>query len=323
MKKLNRFVCLLVVLGLLCGLSASILLFRRIQAENERKTVCPVMSAQEISELAQASGQRQADWYQALKQAGLLGVLLTPEQLEKDAELCRSISEAGLAVIQVGGVPQTDVYCFALRYDISPQSKANSGILTIEESLPIDRITQSLQDRLLVIFENEPQTGLCLPENWDASAYCGKIAKGFWLNRFCQASVGKLGYSGTEETENILFRAVIDRGLQVLWISPVSTEDGKMVTELSTYVQLLSRLESRLDRAGYSSGLPEGYDPTEQSALLLFHAGLAVLLSCVLLVTLLVPMQSWTIVLLCIFCLAENAAALMLYRELQITLSAQ
>lgn len=321
MNKLRGFNrLLLVMMSVLFALAALTLVLQRVKLEKTQKTVCPIISYEELNTLATASGETLEEWYSTLSEAGLQGVLMTPKQMEK-TEQVQPVSDAGLAVMQIGGLSRSEVYFFALHYDLSIWTSKSESVLTTVETKPITDVVASLTENhsLLVLMEKEAQTGLFLPDGFDAAAYPGRIAKGYWLNRWCQSSVGRLGYAGTEETENILYRSIVDRGIQVIWMAPISTEDGVMVTDRAVYADLLTGLESRLSLSGYTYGMPEGYAPSEPSLLLLFFTGLSVLLACLLLVRHLVPMSSKVEFALAAACVLENTLGLLFFRSLQIT----
>lgn len=312
-------ICLLLILCLLCSLAAGVLLVRRIRTETANKMVCPVISCEDAVYLAEASGKPAEEWLAALRGAGLQGVLMTPEQAG-DPALSRLAAESGLTPIQAGGLARGGIYFFALCYDETRDETWANRIISSVETLPIDQVVRSLEDSdsLLVLMENKPQTGLLLPENWNAEGYPGRIAKGVWLNFSCQHSVGALGYEGTEETENILYRAVVDRGIQVLWIAPIYTTAGTLITEPSVYAGLLSGLEGRIKNCGYSYGLPLGYPAQAPSVWLLYLTGMAILLGCLLFVSRLFPLRPWLLWTLLGLCIAENTLGFLLRAQLQI-----
>ena len=320
MNKLRGFDRLLLVMSVLFSLAALTLVLQRVKLEKTQKTVCPVISYEELNKLAKASGETLEQWYSTLSEAGLQGVLMTPKQMKK-AERVQPVSDAGLDVMQIGGLSKKEVYFFAMHYDLSTWSSTSKSVLTTEETKPIEEVVASLtaNHSLLVLMEKEAQTGLFLPDGFDAASYPGRIIKGYWLNRWCQSSVGRLGYEGTEETENILYRSVVDRGIQVIWIAPISTEDGVMVTDRAVYANLLTGLENRLSQVGYAYGMPEGYAPSEPSLLLLFFTGLSVLLACLLLVRHLIPMPIKVECALAALCVLENTVGLLVFPSLQIT----
>lgn len=312
---------LLLALALVCCLSAGVLLVRRAGLERANKTVTVVASYEDVTFLAGHSDRRPDQWLAALKEAGLQGVLLTPAQFE-DLRIFRKVLEAELMPMQVGGEAHGENYFFSLRYDESHNKKRAPGIPAQVEALSTPAVVRNLKQSgsLLVLVEKEAQTGLLLPEGFDPEEYPGPVAKGYWLNIWCQDSVGRLGYEGAEETENILFRGVVDRGIQVLWLAPIYTTEGELVSELSTYTGLISGLGARLSRGGYSYGLPQGYPPLKSSLPLLFFAGLGVILACLLLLRCVFPLKPVFLWILLGCGVLENALGLLIAPSLQITL---
>ena len=311
----------LFALSLLCSLAALVLVICRVRVEITKNAVCPVMSYEDISSLAEASNETAYDWCVALSNAGLQGVLMTPEQM-LDAQTMKTIADAGLSPVQVGGLPQSGPYFFALCYDETVDGTPLPGIPSTVESLPLEEILQALHnsDSFLVLVENEAQTGMLLPEGWDATHFDGKITKACWLNSRIRCSAEKLGYAGMEETENILFRAVIDRGVQFAWIAPVTTPEGKTVIERSKYVALLSGLETRLKHAGFSYGKASAYAPDSLPSFLWILTGLAVLFGTVLLIEKCFrPVSKRSILVLSSIGIAEEAIGFLAFPHLQIT----
>ena len=331
MNKPRWPVRLILALGILGALAALVLVFQRVRVELDQTTACPVMSYEDLARLARVSRETPEYWCGVLSDAGLQGLVMTPEQMN-DPKITRLAEENGLSILQLGGISGGGTYIFDLNYDET--GKRSSTTYNTDELA--DRLRQSLRQvfvtemmqsvqtsgNLLVLVEKEAQTGVFLPEEWDNDAYAGRIAKGYWLNRWCRSSVGRLGYEDIEETENILYRSVIDRGLQVLWLMPISTEAGKQVNDPAVYARLLSGLERRLNAAGWRYGEVRGYAPYEPSFFLLLGAGLAVLLACVLLLHLICPLPDWALLALTALCVLENAAGLYLFRSLQLSVLA-
>lgn len=319
MKKNPRQFQILGILLLLCSLAALWLVWVRVAQEKTHKLVCPVMSNEDLAQLSEASGEPLEKWYRSLAEAGLKSVLLTPTQ--EEPQLVRQIEDAGLSVVQVGGPAKGDSYFFALHYDESGGDASFPGIPSTVESLPLPELLRTLKDHnsLLVLVENEAQTGMLVPDGWDPDSYSGGIAKCFWLNRRCRNSAEKLGYAGLEETENILFRAVVDRGMEFLWLAPVSNSSGVMVTHRIEYAAMLRSLGSRLESAGWSYGQPSGYEPYSPPLLLLLPTGMAVLLAGLLLICCLLPLPSWAVWSLFGICVLENLLGFLHFRQLQIS----
>jgi len=83
-----------------------------------------------------------------------------------------------------------------------------------------------------------------------------------------------------KEVENLLFRAVTDRGARLLQLTPLYTAEGELVTDIRVYQACLDGLAARLERRGYTFG--EGCSSLRNetsSPLLLFGCGLLPLLA--------------------------------------------
>lgn len=108
----------------------------------------------------------------------------------------------------------------------------------------------------------------------------GNSARCFKLTEKYAARYAYLGYLGAEEIENILFRAVTDRNIRVLWLTPfVHSKTGEVITDSAVYSQVIENLSARISAHGLTltSGsftLFPDYAPNE---LLLVGVGLGVL----------------------------------------------
>lgn len=88
----------------------------------------------------------------------------------------------------------------------------------------------------------------------------------FYLYPQFAARYGYLGYEGAEELENILYRAVTDRNIRVIWLTPFTdAETGAVVTNAAVYNQVLDNLGTRIARHGMTLGdrfsVFPAYDP--------------------------------------------------------------
>lgn len=64
-----------------------------------------------------------------------------------------------------------------------------------------------------------------------------------------------LGYDGIQEIENILYRAVTDRNIRVVWLTPfVDSRTGETVTDPNEYAEVLNNLSSRISKHGLVLG---------------------------------------------------------------------
>ena len=77
----------------------------------------------------------------------------------------------------------------------------------------------------------------------------------FHLTEKYAARYGVLGYGGAEEIENILYRAVTDRNVRVLWLEPFTdAASGRTITDGEVYRAVLESLRVRLQRHGLTLG---------------------------------------------------------------------
>ena len=82
------------------------------------------------------------------------------------------------------------------------------------------------------------------------------------------ARYAALGYSGAEEIENILYRAVTDRNVRVLWLEPFTDAvTGETVTDGAVYGAMLDSLRARLSRHGLTLGTDFSVLPAHEPAL--------------------------------------------------------
>ena len=150
-----------------------------------------------------------------------------------------------------------------------------------------------LDDALLLV-EDENQYSYVPDERIDlllaqfpAGAQGGvECVRCFHLIEKYAARYASLGYSGAEEIENILYRAVTDRNVRVLWLEPFTgAVSGEMVTDGAVYAALLDSLGARLARHGLTLGADYSVLPAHEPAfwaLLLCAFGLAAALTLLL-----------------------------------------
>lgn len=254
MKKLN--VRLLLVFTLLIGIIVAFPQLRdRGSIEATQKQVELVMSWQDIQKLADSAGEPVETWLTGLQDAGLYRVLLTDEELS-DAGIADAVTAAGLETAQVGGMPRGGRYVFAALYDEKSSVGKRPGLLYEMETLPMETVIEGLgdTDTTLILVENEPQTGVILPEGWNLEGWTGDTVKCAWLTNYLRSRYQVLGYDGPQEIVNICFRAVVDRGMTTLWMSPFLAPGKVMVDDLGVYQDAFSQLEQRLNAAGYTYG---------------------------------------------------------------------
>ena len=227
----------------------------RVQAESTQKQLETAISWQDIQLLAEESQETPETWLRGLHEAGLYRVLLTDEELARP-EIVSQVRDAGLDTAQVGGIPLGGRYLYAALYDEKGSPGLKPGLLYETDSPPQDEVLTALKETggVLVLMENEAQTADILPEGWSLTGWDGDIVKCFRLTDYLRGRYQVLGYDGAEEIVNICFRAVVDRGMTMAWMSPFLDREGSAVTDLGVYQDTLRQLENRLGSAGYSFG---------------------------------------------------------------------
>ena len=125
----------------------------------------------------------------------------------------------------------------------------------------------------VAVVESHDRTTAHLPEGVTLSGLgpYGGVKTLYLYDDYANRVVG----DDPKEVENLLFRAVTDRGMRLLILTPFFTTEGEPVTEIAVYQACLEGLEARLERRGYTFG--QGFSclrNEEGSALLLFGGGL-------------------------------------------------
>ncbi|MGM9671427.1 MAG: DUF5693 family protein [Oscillospiraceae bacterium] len=321
MKEYLRPYRLLLLLVAICTFAAFWLLGERIHTERGQKQIDIVMTYEDIVRLADASEMSVQTWMSTLSKAGVRELLVT-EAEQNDPAVVQDACAGVLELAQVGGLAQGGMYFFAAQYDTTAEPGIRSGIGYDEETLPQAQVLSSLQrsGSTLVLVENPKQTGCILPDGYSLEGYTGNMAKCFWLNMTFRSRYQTLGYSCAEEIVNMCYRAVVDRGMTVLWLAPLTDVSGEMVADPAVYTQLLQALATRIAPAGYQYGAASGIAASEVSPVLLIDCGVGVFAAAIVLLGTLVPLRRRWLrgLLLALGCL-ESAAGTLLAPELQCT----
>ena len=284
----------LLILAAVCTLAAIWLVAGRIVIEQKQDQVDPVIRYEDLSVLAERSGMSIDEWMRELASAGLRELILDADEFKDEAIFSR-VENAGLQTAQLGGLARGGTYFFDARYELPAESEIAFDDLMQSEALNAESVLESIlqSGSLLAAVDNGDQAGLVLPAGYSSSfsSYKGDVAKCFRLGLELSLRYRTLGYEGYEEIENILFRAVVDRGMTVLWLTPMRTPDGEMVTNLAEYAGLLRSLGERIASAGYRYGNPIGVPFRETPRLLVFVCGVGVISAALLLLALLIPLR--------------------------------
>ena len=286
MKQFNGKQHIFLLLTLIFALAALFPLGRRISAEQKQRKVAVIMTLEEIKELSEISDTPESEWMKALSNAGLSAVMVKESDLS-DGAIMKNIKTAGLIPVQQGGLARGGLYFFAARYD-TLADRNEFGMNVDEEPLPSDALMRSISDSgsTLVLVENAAQTGAVAPVGVEIPDDITPALKCFWLNQTFRARYSTLGYNGSEEIENMFFRAVIDRGINVLWLTPM-VHDETIVSDMSSYTDLLTNLRARIQPLGYDLDIPNGYEALAVSQFVLLLCGIGITSAAVYLLSML------------------------------------
>lgn len=255
---------LFLIVGVCC---TAVLLFGRFRAESRDDRVAAAVYYDDVIQLAQLGGQAADDWLSAFSEHGVRYVIF---DAQPDAALQEQL--AGFDLFPAGYVGSGSAFALP-EHEWSPET-----------------------DIPLVLIENTTRTSVEYPEDFDLDHHGGALVKALYLNddyasRYTAAD-------GGQEVENLLFRAVLDRGMRLLLLRPFVDGGKDPVTEVSVYTDVLSGLGERLGARGLEYG--EDFSCMETSALrpaLLWGSGCLTAALWVFLLTRLKGMRRWGVVL--------------------------
>ena len=104
----------------------------------------------------------------------------------------------------------------------------------------------------LALIENEDRTGILPLEAFDPETYDGPMVKALYL--YAPDYSWRAGQNDARAVEDLLFRAVTDRGLRLLILTPLCDAEGNPVTDPAIYRNMLEGLQTRLEARGYTFG---------------------------------------------------------------------
>lgn len=265
---------LLLIVGMCCTL---VLLCGRFWQESRDDRAASAVYYDDVLRLAQQSGHDADDWLGMFSQNGVRYVIFDAPPAEAEQKML-----AG--------------------FDLSP-----AGYIGKDSAFGLpEHSWGSHQDIPLVLIENKSRTSVHYPEGFDLEHYDGPLVKGFYL--FDEHVATYPIDDGGQDAENMLFRAVTERGLRLLLLRPFVDPEYEMVSDISLYADVLSGLGQRLEQRGVDYG--DGFSCMETSALrpvLLWGSGCLTAALWVFLFTRPKCMRRWGVV-LCLLAVVGMAA---------------
>ena len=147
----------------------------------------------------------------------------------------------------------------------------------------------------LALMENRARTDILSLESFDPETYPGPMVKALYL--YQPESSRRAAQNDARAVQDLLFRAVTDRGLRLLILTPLQDAEGNPVTDPAVYRDMLEGLEKRLEARGYTFGKTFScmdYRPAFSPDALRLWAGIPpLLLGCWLLLQLMPGLNKW------------------------------
>ena len=111
----------------------------------------------------------------------------------------------------------------------------------------------SIPRKPVALIENEDRTGMYLPDNYSLEEETSfGAAKAFYLYH---KQYGRMAYlDDAQRVEDLLFRAVTDRGMRLLILTPMTDAEGTYVTDIQVWQEMLDSLQTRLEDRGSTWG---------------------------------------------------------------------
>lgn len=260
----------MVLIGLVCSLA---LLFQRIAAEQSAASAACAVSWEDVLRLAREDGRAPEAWLDDLSRAGVHYLILTDETQERAAPAAQA---AGMAVARTGDTARAgDAFLIPpISRDSGPSAyAAPQG----DPSVP------------LALVETGDRMGLVMPAQFDGNGWSGPMVKAFYM--YPAYSAHYVRQDGVPpESENILFRAMVERAMRLAVLTPLEYEDGGIVADPAAYRDVLDSLGARIASRGLTLG--DTFSPLDaptRNPLLLAGAFLLAAACAVLFLCLLVP----------------------------------
>lgn len=229
---LNLLLCICAVIGVVCG---GIMLCNRMIAESESDQVAVAIRYSDVLLLAEGDGRSAEEWLQDLTSCGVHYLVVT----DKNEAVAAPFAEAfGMAIARSGDTAKPgDAF-------LLPKS-GDGTVLAYDEPKGAEEVP-------LAMVEYWTRTNTVMPEDFDHDAWQGNMVKTLFM--YDAYSYHYEYDEPATENENILFRAVVERGMRLIILTPFEYEGGGQVSDPAAYRDLLGGLEQRIRGYGLTLG---------------------------------------------------------------------
>ena len=226
---------IMLVVGLGCSVA---LLFGRIGAEEKSDALACAVLYDDVLLLSDADGRPADAWLTDLKNVGIYYLVITDEN---EAEGTALANAAGMLVGRAGYTAKSgDAFLMPPAPGRAASGYDVPGSLGGETTVP------------LALVENYSLTGVMVPEVFDPDMWDGPMVKTVYM--YDVYACRYVPEEPSSENENRLFRAVTDRSMRLVIVTPLEYADGSLVTDPAAYEDVLGGLSERIADRGLTMG---------------------------------------------------------------------
>ena len=226
---------IMLVVGLGCS---ACLLFGRAAAEEKSGAVACAVLYDDVLLLSGADGRPAGAWLADLKNAGVSYLVVTDENEAEGAVLADA---AGMPAGRAGYTAKPgDAFLMPPAPARGVKGYEVPGSLGGDAAVP------------LALVENYDRTGVAMPEGFDPDNWDGPMVKTLYM--YDAYAYHYVPAEPACENENILFRAVTDRSMRLVVVTPLEYEGGGVVADPAAYEDMLSGLSERIAERGLTLG---------------------------------------------------------------------
>ena len=247
--KNNKVIALILALSFVC---TAFLIGARIGEENANKNISMVMKYRDVFKYADAAGIGMEEALADFASVGVSGIIVENFWYFFSEEEIENVRAAGmepiLKTVRDLTVEQYDelVKKFEIKYPLLFTYRYLDG--DTESYLNDNKIA-------LALVEDKMQTGHELIRHFELEENNVKMVRMFELVKSYASRYAVLGYEGAEEIENVLYRAVTDRNIRILWITPFyDSRTGELITDIEEYRGVFENLAKRIEPHGMVIG---------------------------------------------------------------------
>lgn len=229
------FFWIMLAVGLVCSVC---LLFGRMVAEERSDAVACAVLYDDVLLLSDTDGRPADAWLTDLKNAGVSYLVVTDEN---EAEAAALASAAGMLTGRAGYTAKSgDAFLMPPAPGRGVKGYDVPDSLGGEAAVP------------LALVENYDRTGVVMPEGFDPDSWDGPMVKTLYM--YDAYAYHYVPAEPACENENILFRAVTDRSMRLVIVTPLEYEGGGVVADPAAYEDMLSGLLERIADRGLTLG---------------------------------------------------------------------